>query len=564
MKRRKFMATALTAGIASAATPAGTTGMTLSGSGAAGHQSGKKPRLMFYHDSRHPAIYMFEPPMQKEEFEAAVDELVGTDIDALMFNLADGRTMFHDTKAGEVWGHWVKEWPHMIFRRAHRNAKMMMDSGKDPLRIVCERAQAKGLPIYIALLVNQGRRGTREQDPRSSNFRWENVHLEIGAKGDLKDFPGSTNLDFKHNEVRSERFAIIEEVLQNYPVDGFELQLNYKSPDAVAFFHPQEIAAGREIMTAWVKQVYNAVKASGQGRELAIRVPASVETCYALGLDVQEWIQQGIVDVLIGETYQHEVDQLTDFGPLVKAAKGSNCRVHGAIGIGVRSDRLSRATIEIIRAAACNCWSQGVDGIYLAQWFGEWPYPATFYEKLREVAHPDLMAPKDKFYFLPTTGVFKPKPSEPKKPLPRKLKVNHPEKVKLLVSDDLPRWHKMGRVHEVILRFRIAGCTELDRLKFQLNGNELSDDYLRKIDRTYRMRAPRQRVYGYWFIYRLPEHLWPKVGENIVKVTLLKRTPHVIPPISLRDLELETKYLGGKNLPRGQDPDTGPYVVQTV
>ena len=88
MKRRKFMATALTAGIASAATPAGTTGMTLSGSGAAGHQSGKKPRVMFYHDSRHPAIYMYEPPMQKEEFEAAVDELVGTDIDALMFNLA--------------------------------------------------------------------------------------------------------------------------------------------------------------------------------------------------------------------------------------------------------------------------------------------------------------------------------------------------------------------------------------------------------------------------------------------------------------------------------------------
>ena len=131
MKRRKFMATALTAGIASAATPAGSTGMTLSGSGAAGHQSGKKPRVMFYHDSRHPAIYMYEPPMQKEEFEAAVDELVGTDIDALMFNLADGRTMFHDTKAGEVWGHWVKKWPHMIFRRAGRNVKMMLDSATD-------------------------------------------------------------------------------------------------------------------------------------------------------------------------------------------------------------------------------------------------------------------------------------------------------------------------------------------------------------------------------------------------------------------------------------------------
>ena len=94
MKRRKFMATALTAGIASAATPAVTTGMTLSGSGAAGHQSEKKSRVMFFHDSRHPAIYMYEPPMQKEEFEAAVDEVIGTPVDALMFNLSISKFVF--------------------------------------------------------------------------------------------------------------------------------------------------------------------------------------------------------------------------------------------------------------------------------------------------------------------------------------------------------------------------------------------------------------------------------------------------------------------------------------
>jgi hypothetical protein len=28
---------------------------------------------------------MYEPPMQKEEYESAVDELAGTPIDALMF-----------------------------------------------------------------------------------------------------------------------------------------------------------------------------------------------------------------------------------------------------------------------------------------------------------------------------------------------------------------------------------------------------------------------------------------------------------------------------------------------
>ena len=42
-----------------------------------------KPRIMFYHDGRHPHIYRYEPPMQKEEYQACIDELVGTPIDVL-------------------------------------------------------------------------------------------------------------------------------------------------------------------------------------------------------------------------------------------------------------------------------------------------------------------------------------------------------------------------------------------------------------------------------------------------------------------------------------------------
>ena len=40
------------------------------------------------------------------------------------------------------------------------------------------------------------------------------------------DYPGYTCLDFKHKEVRDERFALIAETLKKYPVDGFELQMN--------------------------------------------------------------------------------------------------------------------------------------------------------------------------------------------------------------------------------------------------------------------------------------------------------------------------------------------------
>ena len=113
------------------------------------------PRIMFYHDGRHPLIYMYEPPMQKEEYEQAIDELVGTPVEAIMFCLGDGRTVLHDTKVGELGGTINEKWDHIIFRRAHQNAKHLIEEGNDPLRIVCDRARAKGMKIYPTLLVQQ-------------------------------------------------------------------------------------------------------------------------------------------------------------------------------------------------------------------------------------------------------------------------------------------------------------------------------------------------------------------------------------------------------------------------
>ena len=519
------------------------------------------PRIMFYHDGRYPLTYMYEPPMQKKEYEAAVDELVGTPVEALMFCLGDGRTVLHDTKVGELWGHNVDKWPHLVFQRAHQNAKQLIRQGHDPLHPICNRAHTKGIRVYPTLLLQQGR-GERGQDVRCSDFRFNNSHLEIGERGDLEaEFPGLRCLDFKHQVVREERFALIEETLSCYPVDGFELQLNY-SP---YYFHPNEVESGQQIMTAWIRQVYNAVKKSGSERELAVRIPASIEGCLQVGLDVCAWMKQGIVDVVIGQTFSGPelLDSTTDFSALVEAAKGTDCRIHATLQSHVDSDRLGEGTIEMIRAAACNYWAQGVDGLYLAHWFGNWPYQASFYEKLRELPHPDIMATKDKYYYVPTeTGRYSKPMTEPglAMKLPADLELNEPTTVRFKISDDLPHWHQVERVHQVLLRVRIMHTTETDQLRFRLNDAELPNNLLRKISQMYRMQAPRYRTgSGYWWIYRLnPDH-WPRQGENTLEITLLARNSDVTPPIYIRDVELEVKYLMGKHFHRGQDLDLGAY-----
>ena len=515
-----------------------------------------QPRIMFYHDGRHPLIYMYEPPMQPVEYEAAVDELVGTPVEALMFCVGDGRTVLHDTKVGELWGHNMDRWPHLIFRRACQNAQHLIETGHDPLRVVCDRAHAKGMLVYPTLLVQQGR-GERGVDVRCSDFRFDNTNLEIGAGGDLPpDFGGATSLDFKHEQVRDERFALIEETLVQYEVDGLALDLAY-TPH---YFHPDEVEAGRDVMTSWIERVHKAVKARGSQRELAIKIPADLRVCDGIGLDVRGWIERGIVDVLIGEGMGGNdwLDQTVDFRPLVEAADGSSCRVHAALGSFVDSDRLAEGPIQMIRAAACNIWAQGVDGLYIGQWFGQWPYGPEFYEKLREVPHPDIMAARDKIYFIPTQN-SRQSGSTDARPLPAPLPVGEPMRVVFDVSDDLERWHDHGCVHEVILRCCVLNVAELDRVDFVFNGQVLPADRLRRINQMYRMRAPRYRVNNaYWYVYRLDRAFWPRQGANALEVTLRERDRDLTPTVELRDVELQIDYLMGRSFHRGIDPDLGP------
>jgi len=514
-----------------------------------------KPKIMFYTDARHAHIYRYEPPMSKEEYLAVVDELAGTTVDAIMLVLGEGRTMLHDTKVGELLGHNIDKWDHATFKRAHLNAKHLIDEGNDPLRILCEHAHERGIALYPVLQVQK--HGVTEATVRCSNFRWENQHLEIGAAGDVDpNFKGFDCLDFKHKEVRDERFAIIREVLTEYSVDGFELQLAQEP----YFFHPKELDEGRGIMTDWVARVYEEVKRSGSDRELVIRVPNSIEKANELALDVGQWVKNRIVDVLVPNPTP--LTQMTDFSPILNVTKDTGIRVIVPIGDGIGTDRRGSSTLSSQRGAATNYWEQGIDGLYLGGWHGQWPYDESFYGKLRELPYPDMMAAKDKFYLVPTSD-------DDSTPLPKKLELNKPVNVSFKITDDLQRWGSAGRVHEVLIRMRVIGAhNEADSLSFKLNGKDLPENNHRRINEFYKQRSPYARVLGgYWHIFRLGPENWPVIGENTVEVTLLKLDHNIVEDQlfdTLRDVELEIKYLMGRSFFRGEgngmvDPDLGPY-----
>ena len=332
-----------------------------------------RPRIMYYHDGRHPLIYMYEPPMLKEEYEAAIDELAGTPVEAVTFCLGEGRVFLHDTKAGEFWGHNIPKWPKISRQRTHMNAKALIEAGHDPLRIVCDRAHEKGMLLYPSLILQQAsdtRRPLESHEDylaaladgsnsylfeRCSDFRFENKHLEIGAKGDLDpSFPCPGNLDFMHEESRNERFAIIEEVLHNYPVDGFQLQLQ----SSCYFFRPDQVDEGRPIFTEWIRKVHDEVKKSGADRELVIRIPLDLDHCESVGMDLKTWVREEFVDVIIG----HDAEAKFQLNP--NSNYGKNLEQTSMYGICGEGLIIRHSSIAIIGLCPIGLAS---DGEYIIQ-----------------------------------------------------------------------------------------------------------------------------------------------------------------------------------------------------
>ena len=64
----------------------------------------QKPKLIYYNDARHYSFYRYDPPMSLHQLQQPVDEILGTEVDTLVYGLASGQTFLHGSHVGERWG----------------------------------------------------------------------------------------------------------------------------------------------------------------------------------------------------------------------------------------------------------------------------------------------------------------------------------------------------------------------------------------------------------------------------------------------------------------------------
>ena len=198
-----------------------------------------------------------------------------------------------------------------------------------------------------------------------------------------------TGLDYARPEVRSHVAALVIDLFERFDTDGVELDF-MRHP---AFFRVDEAYGSRHLITDMLLRIrarMDEVSAStGRDLEILVRVPPTLADSARIGLDVEKWIREEIVDtVAAGGGFIPLHAPIEEF---VEAAKGTDCQILGPI------ESLRPATEEeSVKAIASRLYEGGASGLYL---FNFWHKSADWKRRVLNVlTDPDQLSRATKQY----------------------------------------------------------------------------------------------------------------------------------------------------------------------
>ncbi len=358
----------------------------------------RERRVIFNNDGNEPVYYCKEIS-RKGLLEPRTLLLKDTMVDTIFYcTWSSGFGHFtHNTKVGEIFN--SKEKP---FDR--NKTQELIDAGLDPLEVMVDWCRENEVEVFWSMRMNDVHDGS--YPPMVP--QWKKDHPEF-LYGTLKKRPSGVRdgrewagVDYARAEVRDRALAFFEEVCENYDVDGIEMDF---------FRHPvyfKSRAWGKQVakeeirmMTDFIRGIRAMTERIGLKRGkpilVAIRVPDSVGYCLSMGLDIEDWLEQGFVDMMTVSGYF----QLCPWETSVEFGHKYGIPVY----CGLSESRIAgksgsiRRSYEAYRARATNVWNSGADGVSLFNYFN--PRSPLW----SELGDPDVLKKLDKTYFVNIRGV---------------------------------------------------------------------------------------------------------------------------------------------------------------
>jgi len=287
-------------------------------------------------------------------------------------------------------------------------------------------------------------------------------------------------LDYAKSEVREHKFQFIDALCRQYDFDGLELDF-FRHP---MFFKYGEIEQNIDTMTDFVRRIRqdldNIARTRGRPYLLAVHVPITPELSLRIGLDVQRWLADGLIDLLVaGGGYcagEAPYEQFIELGHRYKVPVYPCINTHAPSLYTKQPGQLFVPTIvERMRAMARNFWAMGGDGVYLFNMFdvrarGNYTPPAHAADCFNELGDPETLTGLDKLYGtdeMPWAFLGYAYNSWPSQ-LPAPLNLSVP--ITLRISDPVEAAADSGLLKELLVRARVSGLEESESVALMING----------------------------------------------------------------------------------------------
>jgi len=308
--------------------------------------------------------------------------LLNTHVDSIHYCTTQSFNKFtHDTRVAE------------IFRSrsgsfSGNNLETFLDQETDGLRLSTEFARKHGLETIWTLRMNDIHDAWTPQF--LSEWKQRDPTRIMSTLKQTQKFQDRRRLwslvDFEHPDVEPRLLEIIEEVLQNYDVDGVDLDFLRAPIYFRTSYQGQPVTEPqRHTLTRLVKRIRDIVlkQSVAQGRPflLSARVPSTVALCHGIGIDIRAWLEEQLLDVMtLGGGY---VTFDVPVAELIALGHQYGLPVYPCLSQSGLMQRPPRGTTEkqppeAWFGAASRLWSEQADGIYT---FNLFPGPGTEHDR---------------------------------------------------------------------------------------------------------------------------------------------------------------------------------------
>jgi hypothetical protein len=468
---------------------------------------------------------------------ARMSGIIGTQVDSVFICSGATHVLNHPSSVGETYADVVDKYNITEWKAVRDTHRALFDAGTDPIKLTQDFCKKLGVEVFYSYRVNDIHNAYESCKGERSTWMLEHLEYCLFNQAEGEKMPDSdprrqwSSLDFEIPQVREHLLGILEDVANRYDLDGMEIDY-FRSP---VFFKPTMefkpcTKEQLDILTGFQRRVREICLKAGNklGRPMlvAARVPMTVATCKHVGIDIERWLKEDLLDILpTGGGYVPFTMPTTE---LVKLGHKHGVPVYPTISAsGMRGAAGNYGSVEAWRGAASNAWFYGADGMYL---FNHFPNKPS--EQFKELGDPVTLAKLDKLFAIDNARISEGdlvQGVEQDQILPKAIPGDGSAlNVILPVGDNLKKAESQGILKSAALKVQLSDASAVESTEVTLNGKVITPDPVGDKATGWVVFAPKASTF--------------KQGDNAISVKSTKPTADGKSTCNVTAVELSVDY----------------------